>query len=355
MLGAAIVLMLSGLSSCETGVIRKNVAGAEQPAQKGSIVTVLGSLASKDQAIFEQAMLPFEEETGIDVVYESTDTFVSLIESRMATDKLPDVVMISQPGLMADYAESGLLVPLTRFLDIRALRTAYSDDWIDLGSVDEVPYALWYRASVKSLVWYRPTAFEAKGYDIPSTWPDMIALSDRIVAEGGTPWCIGLESGEATGWPATDWVEDILLRTAGPEAYSQWIDHRLLFDTPPVLQAFDEFGRFLRSPQYVQGGATQSVTLSYEKATTGILTDPPECYMHRQGSFAASFFPEEKAARVDYDVFPLPGIDTRFGMPILVAGDAIALFHDTPESRAFMAYIASPTPHEIAAGLGGFI
>ena len=235
------------------------------------------------------------------------------------------------------------------------MRTAYSDDWIDLGSVDEVPYALWYRASVKSLVWYRPTAFEAKGYDIPSTWPDMIALSDRIVAEGGTPWCIGLESGEATGWPATDWVEDILLRTAGPEAYSQWIDHRLLFDSPPVLQAFDEFGRFLRSPQYVQGGATQSVTLSYEKATTGILTDPPECYMHRQGSFAASFFPEEKAARVDYDVFPLPGIDTRFGMPILVAGDAIALFHDTPESRAFMAYIASPTPHEIAAGLGGFI
>ena len=228
------------------------------------------------------------------MIYESVDDFANLLQMRISASNAPDLAILPQPGLMADLARADLLVPLTDVMETQALRASYSDDWLDLGTVDKVLYGLWYRVSVKSLVWYRPTAFEAKGYDIPQTWAELMALSDRIVADGGTPWCIGLESDAASGWPGTDWVEDILLRTAGPETYSQWISHQLSFDSPPVVNAFNEFGKVLRKPKYVSGGAAKTATTFYGDAALGIFSDRPDCYLHRQGNFVASFFPADK-------------------------------------------------------------
>jgi len=324
------------------------------PSTSGGTVTILGVITDAQQSKLEQALLPFEQETGIDVIYEGSDDFATILPARVEAGEAPDVAMFPQPGLMAKFAQEGELVPLT-FLEAGALQAAYSDNWLDIGTIDSEIYAVWYRSSVKSLVWYKPTAFEANAYEVPQTWPDLLALSNQIVEDGKTPWCIGLESGSATGWPGTDWIEDIMLRTAGPEAYSQWIDHRLPFSSPQVINAFNEFGKILRDPKYVNGGAKNSVQTSFSQSPEGLFTDPPECYMHKQASFIASFFEEGKAPRSDYDVFPLPGIDEKFGMPILVAGDAFAMFNNTIESRALIAYLATPTPHEIWAELGGFI
>ncbi len=318
-------------------------------------VTVLGVIVGEQQEKLEQALAPFEEETGIDVIYEGTDAFATLLPVRVESGDPPDLAMFPQPGLLADFARAEQLVPLNDFIDTSTLRAAYPDTWIELGSVDDEAYGIWYRASVKSLVWYRPTAFEAKGYDIPTTWAEMIALSDKIAADGETPWCIGLESGDASGWPGTDWVEDIMLRTAGPEAYSQWVAHDLPFDSPEVINAFDEFGQILLNPDYVNGGAIGAVSTPFGDSPRGLFNEPPSCYMHRQANFIATFFPEGEEPKVDYDIFPLPEIDSRFGTPILVAGDAFGMFNDTPEARALMQYLATPQPHEIWAGLGGFI
>jgi alpha-glucoside transport system substrate-binding protein len=350
-LSLAVSIWLIGTSACHP-LPSSPLSSAEAPQKT---VTILGQFSSEDQAKFEQTFIPFEQKTGIDVIYESADNFNTLLRMRIAAFNKPDLVALPQPGLMADLAAEGLLVPLTEVMETQALRSSYADAWLDLGTVDDVPYGLWVRASVKSLVWYRPTAFEAKGYDIPRTWVELIALSDKIVADGGTPWCIGLESGTASGWPGTDWIEDILLRTAGPETYSQWINHQLPFNSPPVLKAFNEFGKILRTPKYVSGGAAQSSKAAYGESSLGIFNSPPDCYLHRQGSFISSFFPADKIPRIDYDVFLLPGIDPKFGTPLLVAGDAIAMFNKTPESQAFMQYLATPVPHEIWAGLGGFI
>ncbi|MEL6554919.1 MAG: ABC transporter substrate-binding protein [Cyanobacteria bacterium J06621_11] len=197
--------------------------------------------------------------------------------------------------------------------------------------------------------------FEQNAYEIPQTWAELIALTEKVAAQGKTPWCIGLESGSATGWPGTDWIEDIMLRTAGPEAYSQWIDHRLPFNSPQVLAAFNEFGKILLNPKYVDGGAPSTVNTAFSDAPEGLFTDPPKCYMHKQASFIESFFEAGKAPRSDYDIFTLPPIDEKFGTPVLVSGDAFGMFNDTPEARALMAYLITPTPHEIWAQLGGFI
>lgn len=336
--------LLFGLASC-----------SQSASTNSGSVTVLGQFSPEDAAKFEASVAPFEKAQGIDVIYESADNFTSLLRMRISSFNAPDLALLPQPGLMADLARENLLVPLTDVMETQALRASYSDDWLDLGTVDKVLYGLWYRVSVKSLVWYRPTAFEDKGYDIPQTWAELAALSDRIVADGGTPWCIGLESGAASGWPGTDWVEDILLRTAGPETYSQWISHQLPFDSPQIVTAFNEFAKVLRKPKYVAGGAAKTATTFYGDAALGILGDRPKCYLHRQGNFIESFFPPDAQPRVDYDVFPLPGIEDTFGTPMLVAGDAVVLLNKTPEAAALMNYLATPEPPKIWAKLGGFI
>lgn len=345
--GFVLLAVSAGLAGCSLS--------ASEPIETERVVTVLGQLQGEQQAAFEAAVQPFEQRENIDVVYEGTDRFTSLLRLRLSAMNAPDLAVLPQPGLIADLAKDDLLVPIDEVLDTNSLKAAYSDAWLDLGTVEDEQYVIWYRASVKSLVWYRPTAFEAKGYDLPKTWAQLKQLSDRIVKDGGTPWCIGLESGGATGWPATDWIEDIVLRTAGPEAYQQWIDHRLPFSSPIIQKAFNEFGSFLRKPKYISGTPESTLSVPYGESVLGIFASPPECYMHRQANFIASFFPDEKEPRVDYDVFPLPPIESKFGNPVLVSGDAVTMFNNTPEASKLMAYLATPEPHIIAAELGGFI
>jgi alpha-glucoside transport system substrate-binding protein len=318
-------------------------------------VTVLGVVVGEQQEKLEAALAPFEEETGIDVVYEGTDAFATLLPVRVDSGNAPDIAMFPQPGLMRDFARDGLLVPVGDSLDSSALQDAYSQDWIDLATVEGELYGVWYRASVKSLVWYNPSAFDAAGYEIPTTWDEMLALSDQIVADGGTPWCLGLESGDATGWVGTDWVEDIMLRTAGPDVYDQWINHEIPFNAEPVQVAFERFGEVALNEDYVVGGTVGVLSTPFGDAPNGLFGDDPSCYLHRQANFIASFFPEDVELGTDVDIFPLPEIDPEYGVPVLVAGDVFAMFNDTPEARALMEYLTTVVPHEIWAELGGYI
>ena len=112
------------------------------------------------------------------------------------------------------------------------------------GIVNGAMYAVPFDASVKSLVWYSPKMFAAKGYLVPQTWDQMVALSDKIAADpsGIKPWCAGVASGAATGWTATDWLEEVVLRQAGPDVYDQWIAHTVKFSDPQIaaqMKAYD--------------------------------------------------------------------------------------------------------------------
>ena len=185
-------------------------------------ITVLGSITGAQQEKLKQALAPFTEETGIEIRYEGTHAFTTQLPIRVDSGNPPDVVIFPQPGLMADFAREGKLVPIEQFLDTDKLQQIYTQDWLDLATVEDQIYGVWYRVSIKSLVWYNPKAFNAAGYKIPQTWREMLALSDQIVADGKVPWCLGIESGDSTGWVGTDWIEDILLRTAGAQVYDQW-------------------------------------------------------------------------------------------------------------------------------------
>ena len=344
-----------GISLCLAITSCGDTGGNGETTTNAKTVTVLGVVVGEQQDKLEAALAPFEEKTGIEVVYEGTDAFATLLPVRVESGDAPDVAMFPQPGLMRDFAQTGQLVPISEFIAKENLATAYSEDWIDLTNVDDKLYGVWYRASVKSLVWYNPQAFAAKGYEVPKTWSEMIAFSDRIVADGETPWCLGMESGNATGWVGTDWVEDIMLRTAGAEVYDKWVNHEIPFNAPPVKEAFDKFGEIVLNPQYIQGGIVSAISTPFGDSPRGLISDPPRCYFHRQANFIASFFPAEAVLGENMAVFPLPAIDAQQGNPVLVAGDIFGMFNDTPEARALMEYLATPEPHEIWAKLGGFI
>jgi alpha-glucoside transport system substrate-binding protein len=223
---------------------------------------------------------------------------------------------------------------------------------LDLASVGDELYGVWMRADVKSLVWYNPAAFEAAGYAVPTTWAELEVLKQQMVADGTPPWCIGMESGGATGWVATDWLEEILLRQAGPELYDQWVTHEIPFSHPAVEQALATFGEIVRDPQLVRGGPTGVISIPFGDSPRALFTDPPGCYLHRQASFISDFLPEGLEPEQTVDVFALPPMRSEMGNPVLVGGIVYAQFNDTPAATALMEHLASVEAHTLWASEG---
>jgi alpha-glucoside transport system substrate-binding protein len=218
-------------------------------------------------------------------------------------------------------------------LDIAQLEETFGEYFLSLGEFEGKHYGMPTNINLKSMVWYPKDDFDAAGYKVPKTWDQLIALSDRIKADGGAPWCVGFESGGATGWPATDWMEDIMLRTAGPDVYDQWVTHEIPFNDPAVVTAGEMFGEIMFTEGYVLGGADQTPSIAFGDSPGPMFDDPPKCWLHRQASFINAFFPEGVEAGVDYDWFPLPPIDQE---GTLFGGELTAVFRNAPEVKDFL-------------------
>lgn len=323
----------------------------------GSTVNVFGAFVDVDAERFDASMAPFEEQTGIDIVYEGSGDFESLVVIRAEGGDPPDIAAFPQPGLMADMVRRGFIVDLSQSFSMDYLQQQYSDAWIDLSRVDGTIAGVWYRASLKSLVWYAKPVFEAEGYEIPETWDELVALSEQMAADGHVPWSIGIESSGATGWVATDWIEDILLRTATPEQYDAWTRGELPFDSPEVRRAIEIMGDIWFRDDFVLGGRSAILTVPFGDAATPLVTDPPRALMHRQATFIAGFLPESAQEQVGevIDVFYLPPIDDEEGRPALGAGDILSAFNDDPATLAVMRWLASGESTRVWAGFGGFV
>jgi alpha-glucoside transport system substrate-binding protein len=238
---------------------------------------------------------------------------------------------------------------------------AAGQSWVDLATFpgkDGTPglYGFFYKADLKSLVWYVPENFEDAGYEVPKTMEELKALSQQIVDDGGTPWCIGLGSGGATGWPATDWVEDMMLRTTTPENYDRWVSNDLKFDDPIVVNAIEEYGAFARNDAWVAGGAGGVASTDFRDSPKGLFASPPACYMHRQASFIPSFFPEGTVIGQDADFFYFPAYAGKdLGQPVLGAGTVFGMMKDSPAARAFIQFLETPIAHEVWMAQKGFL
>ncbi|MBZ0302772.1 MAG: ABC transporter substrate-binding protein [Anaerolineae bacterium] len=303
----------------------------------------------------------FNEATGANVKYVGSDSFEQQIIIDIQGGNPPNLAAFPQPGLAANAASIGGLVPLSDATKQYVLDNyAAGQSWVDLATYpdqngDPQFDAVFYNVNLKSIVWYVPEEFADNGYEIPTTWDEMIALSDQIVADGGTPWCIGIGSQAATGWPATDWVEDIMLRTQTPDVYDQWVTNEIPFTDDRVKNAIELFGSIAKNDAYVAGGAQAVVTTDFRDSPAGLFTIPPQCYMHRQASFIAANFPEDVEVGVDADFFYFPPIDESLGKPVLGAGTLVAVTKDSPATQAFLDFLLTPLAHELWAAQGGFL
>ena len=344
------------------------LAGAAAPAlTAGSAawadnVTVFGPWLGPDQEDVEAVLDGFAAATGHSYSYVGSDSFEQQIRIDAEAGSAPNVSIFPQPGLAADMAEAGFLTPLAEGTD-DWVRDNYAagQSWVDLGTfagpdgADHL-YGFFYKVDVKSLVWYVPENFEDAGYDVPETMEDLKALTQQIVDDGETPWCIGLGSGGATGWPATDWVEDLMLRTQPPEVYDAWVANDTPFNDPAVVGAIEEFGWFARNDDYVAGGAGAVATTDFRDSPKGLFAAPPQCYMHRQASFIPSFFPEGTMMGEDADFFYFPAYAEKdLGSPVLGAGTLWAITADSEGAQELIAYLQSTEAHEIWMARQGFL
>jgi alpha-glucoside transport system substrate-binding protein len=332
-----------------------------QPAPGGQIggtVSVLAVWGGEELDNFRAMVAPFEQQTGITVAYEGTRDLNAVLTTRLQGGNPPDLAGLPGPGQLQEFARAGQLIPLNNVLDMASLQQQYDEGFLNLATYNDQLYGIFTKADVKSLVWYNPQAFQAAGYQVPNTWDELRALEDQIIADGAAPWCIGLESGAASGWPGTDWIEDIMLRTAGPDVYDQWWQHQIPWTSDSIRSAFQTWGEIVADPNRVYGGPQTVLTTNFGESPFPMFEDPPGCYMHRQAGFITTFIQEQYPdlqSGQDYDFFIFPEINAQFESPLLVAGDLFGMFNDTPQARALMEYLVTAEAQSIWAGRGGFL
>ncbi|MGO4440108.1 ABC transporter substrate-binding protein [Rhizobium sp. RAF56] len=330
---------------------------------KGETLTIFGPWRGEDEKLFDTVLAYFIEATGVNVKYSSSENYEQQIVIDTQAGSPPNVAILPQPGLLANLASQGFLTPLGDDL-ASWVKTNYGagDSWVGYGTYKgkdgkEAFYAFPYKADLKSLVWFVPENFKEAGYKVPTTMEELIALSDQIVKDGGVPWCIGLGSGGATGWPATDWIEDIMLRTQSPQDYDKWTTNELKFNDPKVVAAIETFGQIAKNPKYVDGGVAAVSATDFRDSPKGLFAVPPKCYMHKQASFIPSFFPEGTKLGQDADFFYFPPFASHadLGKPVLGAGTLAAITKDSKAARAFVAFLQTPIAQEVWMAQSGFL
>lgn len=322
----------------------------------GGSVSVAGTWGGDEQASFQAMVKPFEDRTGVSVVYEGTRDLNALLTSRVQGNNPPDLAGLPGPGQMAEFGRAGKLIDLGAVLDSNQMRADYAEDWLKLGQVDGKQYGIFIKSSIKGFIWYDPKQFKEKNYTIPKTWQELEQLSTRIAGTGVTPWCVALESGAASGWPGTDWLEDIVLRQAGPEKYDQWHQGKLKWTSPEIKTAWQTWGKVVADPKMVFGGKQTILTTNFGNGGDGLFTKPPRCYLHHQASFITDFFVKNNPAikpGTDFEFFPFPDIDSKYAGANEVGGDLFGMFKDTPQARALIKYLTTAEAQSIWVKRGG--
>ncbi len=316
-------------------------------------VKVFAGIRDPEASVMTKIFAHFTACTGIKIAYEGTDQFETLLPVRVKGGNAPDIAIIPQPGLVATMVATGKAVPITAAVAAN-LKKYYNPAWATFTTVKGKVYGAPFGASSKSLVWYSPAQFKALGVSVPTTWAEMDAIAAKFKAAGKLPWCAGIESGAATGWPATDWIEEMALRELGPDKYNQWWQGKLKFSSPEMQGVMAKVAAWLGTKDQV--GDLQSVaTRKFQDAGVPGLANGT-CGMLQQASFYASMFPKGTTFGVNADAnaFYLPPTNTKFGKPIEGAGEFPVAFSSKPEVGAVQAYFSSPAYGIERAANGGW-
>ncbi|RVX43307.1 alpha-glucoside transport system substrate-binding protein [Nonomuraea polychroma] len=351
----AVALLTSGClndgGSAQTG------SGSGNTSTTVEIMTGMGG--GLLQAV-KASLDPYAKEQGITIKWSPSDNFNQLIVTRVQGNNLPDIALFPQPGIMKDLAAKGKLAPLDDILDMPTLKNSMTPGALEVGTQDGKLYGLMMSMNVKSLVFYPKQAFESAGYEAPKSIPELLALTDKIRSEGKTPWCLGIESGPATGWPATDWMEELVLKYGGRAKYDDWVTHKIKFDSPLVRQAAGTFEKIAFTEGNVLGGRKSISSNNFGTAGNPMFRTPPGCYLFKQGNFVAEkgIFPDDVVADIDnrVGVFGFPPATPDGENSIEGGGDLAGLFSkDNAAAKKLLQYMSTKDFGTAGAKMGSWM
>ena len=301
-------------------------------AASGDKVTMLYQWSGIEEEMLNEILKPLVDGCGIVLAPESTRDH-ALLDTRVAAGTPPDIAFWTQSALDLYQDE---LVPIS---EAGGNPDNYAAFWKDLGTRGGKWVGLMVKADIKSIVWYSPVVFEAYGYEVPATWDELDALVERMVADGNVPWSMGMESGDATGWTGSDFIQDILLVQQGPQYVHDVISGKVAYDDAGVKAAYETYGKWAKDPKYTVGGADGTVSTGFLDAIYKPFADPPEAMMVKQSGFAGGVVKEQFPSLEygsDYDFFGVPGAQGLQG-----GTDLMMVFNATPAAKALVGYLTS--------------
>jgi alpha-glucoside transport system substrate-binding protein len=318
---------------------------------RGKTVSVIGTWGGDEQAAFLKMVAPWEQQTGAKVKYTGTRDINTILTTGVASGVLPDLAGLPGPGQMAEYAQAGKLQPLDDVLDTGTYESETAPALVNLGKTDGKVYGVFIKAAVKGLIWYNVKAHDY-GSAAPKTWEELTSQGKANQGKAQALWCLGIESGAASGWPATDWVEDLVLRTAGPDVYAKWYAGEVKWSDPAIKKAVQMYATEVVGESF--GGGKTAVATAFGNAGDPLFTDPPGCQFLHQASFITGFsqFKSHRAG-TDYNFFPFPDIDPQYAGAVEGAGDLFGMFHGTAAAKSLMRYLVTAQAQDIWVKIGG--
>jgi alpha-glucoside transport system substrate-binding protein len=341
------------------------VAGAVLDAcgtSSGGLITsskidLLNVWTGEEQASFNAVTEPFKKQHGITINLDTTRDLNTVLTSRLRANNPPDIAILPNPGQMQQLAKQGHLIALDSFLDMSTIQQQYANAWISLGSYKGKLYSIFYKAANKGTVWYSPTQFQTNNYQTPSTWNDMITLSNNIAGSGKFPWSMGVASQAASGWPGADWIAQIFLNNSGPDMYDKWVAHQIKWTDPSIKSAFQMFGQIAGGNHYINGAPDSILAAGFQAASYLPFKSPPQAYMYYLGDFTEGFITSQfphAVAGTDFAFFPFPTVNTQFAGAVTGGADVVVAMRNTTAVQALVKYLATPEAQEIWVKRGGF-
>ncbi len=308
-------------------------------------ISVTGTWGGNELATF----MKIAKAARVKVNFNTTRDLNAVLATGVKAKTLPDIAVLPNPGKLKELAKQGVLKPLT-YLPKKNLKN-YAKTWLKLGSYGGKLYGVYFKVANKSVIWYNPKEFKKNGWSVPKTWDELIALNKKIVAAGKVPWSIGAD----IGWPLSDWIENIMIRTAGPEVYEQWINHEIPWTHPAVKKAFQTWGQIVSNPKNLAGGVDGTLATTFQNGALAVFQKNPKAYMYYEGDFmggiVTSQLPNVKLGE-DMDFFAFPAINSRYGVPVVGGADVLVAFSNKPAVKKLMKYLTTVKANEIAVKNG---
>jgi alpha-glucoside transport system substrate-binding protein len=327
------------------------LVGCTQSSTNSKTVTIIGTWTAAEQDSFLAMVAPWEKSSGYTVKYQGTRSINDILAAGIPTGVLPDLAGLPGPGQMAEYAKAGALQPLDDVLDVSTYTSETSPALVKLGKgADGKTYGVFIKAALKGVIFYNP-ALHDYAASPPKTWDELTSQGAANIGNAKALWCLGIESGAASGWPASDWIENILLRQSGPDVYNDWWAGKVKWTDPKIKAAFDVYMDVVKNSF---GGGTNATATKFDLAGDPLFATPPGCELFQQGSFMSGLgkFAKLKAG-TDYNAFPFPAINAQFATAVEGAGDLFGMFHATDGAKSLMKYLVTADAQNIWVKRGG--